>query len=96
MPALGGTGVGSHPQPTPASSTTGSEVSTPASAASAAIAVRAAFWGIVVPPSQRFTVANETPSRSASCCWVRSSLVRIARSVEGMTLRSARSAMFAL
>ena len=53
-----------------------------ASAASAAIVSHAAFCGLVVPPSQRFIVAKETPSRSASCCWVRSSLALMARRVD--------------
>ena len=64
-----------------ASPGTGSEVSIPASAASATIAARAAFCGMFTPPSQRFTLANDTPSRSASCSWVRSSLARMARNV---------------
>src|SRR5680860_1862841 len=57
-----------------------SSVPIPASSARAVITSRAAFCG-VVPPSHRLTVAKETPSRSASCSWVRSSLVRMARSV---------------
>ena len=52
--------------------TDGPAASMPTSAASAAMAVRAARWGLVTPPSQRLTVAKETPSRSASCSCVRS------------------------
>ena len=79
-----------------ASSTAGASMSMPASAASAAMAVRAAFWGVVAPPSQRFTVANETPSRSASCSCVRSNLARMACKVGAVACLSVIFAMFAL
>ena len=72
-----------------ASSMANSVISTPASVASAAMAVRAAFWGIVTPPSHRFTVANDTPRRSASCSCVRSSLARMACRVGGIVCWSA-------
>ena len=54
---------------------------TPHSSASAAMASRAARWGRESPPSQRFTVAKDTPSRAANCSWVRSSAARMARMV---------------
>ena len=48
------------------------------------IAVRAAFCGLFAPPSQRLTLAKETPSRSASCSCVRSRLARMARRIDAM------------
>ena len=83
--ALGGTAAWSRRAADSAWSTAGSpSVDAPASTASAAIAVRAALCGVVTPPSHRFTVANDTPRRSASCSCVRSSLARMACRVGGI------------
>ena len=72
-----------------------SAASIPASAASAAMTSRAAFCG-VVPPSQRLTVAKDTPSRSASCSWVRFSLARMARSVAATACMFVMFAIFVI
>lgn len=66
--------------------------SSPAAVASAAMTSRAAFCGLLKPPSHRFTVAKETPSLSASRSWVRFSLARMDLRV---AVRAVASVMFA-
>ena len=56
--------------------------------------VRAAFWGMVAPASSRLTVANETPSRSASFSCGRSSPPRMARRMGLTERRSVMSLMY--
>ncbi|SIN58700.1 Uncharacterised protein [Mycobacteroides abscessus subsp. abscessus] len=54
-----------------------------------------ALCGLLEPPSHLFTVANETPRRSASSAWVRSSAARMVWRSAGMVGDSVMYVMFA-